>query len=289
MDIERRRHMLKAIIFLATFVVSSYAHAEVIGDVDGDGQVGLPEAIYSLQSLAGIRSPLANGDAVKTLKNILTVAKGNGNFTDPVAAVNSITDASESNPYLVVIGPGIYTISQTLVMKQYVNIVGCGENITKLTGAISTNTPASSAIISGASNSALSSLTVENTGGSYYSIALYIDSASSVVREVSTWASSGVTTVAIWNLSSTPTITNVTASASGGISYGVYNQSSSFPIIRQSVMEGQTNGLYTEADSRVKVGLSTIKNGAGGWNNKCTVCDDENGSALDQFCRWIPQ
>ena len=38
------------------------------------------------------------GDDAKPLKNIVTVAKANGNFADPVAAVNSIKDASVSNP-----------------------------------------------------------------------------------------------------------------------------------------------------------------------------------------------
>jgi hypothetical protein len=57
----------------------------------------------------------------RPLKNVITVAKANGKFKDPVAAVNSIIDASVSNPYLVVIGPGVYTITQTLVMKPYVD------------------------------------------------------------------------------------------------------------------------------------------------------------------------
>ncbi len=73
----------------------------------------------------------------KPLKNIVTVAKANGKFTDPVAAVNSITDASYDNPYLVVIGPGVYTLTHTLVMKPWVDITGSGENVTRLVGAIS--------------------------------------------------------------------------------------------------------------------------------------------------------
>jgi len=96
------------------------------------------------------------GDDPKPLKNIVTVAKANGDFKNPVSAVNSVTDASASNPYLVVIGPGVYTLTQTLVMKEYVEIVGSGENVTRLEGAISTNSlDASSAVISGANNAAL--------------------------------------------------------------------------------------------------------------------------------------
>ncbi len=86
----------------------------------------------------------------KTLKNIVTVAKANGKFTDPVAAVNSITGASENNPYLVVIGPGVYTLTHTLKMKPWVDITGSGENVTRLVGTISNdNEDESSAIVQG--------------------------------------------------------------------------------------------------------------------------------------------
>jgi len=175
------------------------------------------------------------GDDPKPLKNIITVAKANGNFTDPVAAVNSIKDASSSNPYLVVIGPGVYTITQTLQMKEYVDIVGSGQNVTRLTGAISTDSDnASSAIISGASNSALSSLTVENTGGSAYSIALYNGTASPMVTDVTAKASGGTDgNYGVENyVSSSPTMTGVTVWAIGGsITCGVINSYGSDPIM----------------------------------------------------------
>ncbi len=72
------------------------------------------------------------GDDAKPLKNIITVAKANGNFTDPVAAVNSIGDASANNPYLVVIGPGVYTVTQPLEMNEHVDIIGSGLRVSKL-------------------------------------------------------------------------------------------------------------------------------------------------------------
>ena len=141
----------------------------------------------------------------KPLKNVITVAKGNGKFTDPVAAVNPITDASATNPYLVVIGPGVYTVTSPVVMKPYVDIAGSGENVTKITGAFNS---LSSGTVCGANNSALSSLTVENTGGGSISIALY-------------------------NYNASPRMSNVTAKASGGTSgnVGVYNSSSSSPVM----------------------------------------------------------
>lgn len=234
--------MLRSIILLAAFIVSSTAYAGVIGDINGDGQVGLPEAVYALQSTAGIRSPLVSND---TLKNVITVAKANGNFTDPVAAVSSITDASATNPYLVVIGPGVYTITQTLQMKEYVGIVGSGENVTKLTGAISTGSSSSSAIISGASNSSLSSLTLENTGGGAYSIALYNGTVSPTISNVTALVSGGSSNYGVYNYnSSSPTMVDVSATASGGSNnYAVYNSGSS-PLMT-GIIATASGGSYS--------------------------------------------
>ena len=187
----------------------------------------------------------------KPLKNVITVAKAKGDFTDPVAAVNSIIDASASNPYLVVIGPGVYNLTQILVMKAYVDIVGSGENVTKLQGAISTsNHDASSAIISGANNAALSSLTVQNTGGSTYSIALYNDSAFPKVSHVTAKASGGTNNYGIFNFNSSwPTMIDVTAEGYGGTSaIGVYNSHYSWPTmtdVTAKASSGSANcGVY---------------------------------------------
>ena len=114
--------------------------------------------------------PMPGGQA-KPLKNIVTVAKANGNFTDPVAAVNSINDASMANPYLVVIGPGVYNLTTTLKMKPFVSIAGSGQRITMLQGSISSDDIVSTpAIISLANRTTLSDLTVANGGQGQYSI-----------------------------------------------------------------------------------------------------------------------
>jgi hypothetical protein len=172
------------------------------------------------------------GDDSKPLKNIITVAKANGDFKDPVAAVNSITDASAENPYLVVIGPGVYTITQTLQMKEYVDIAGSGENVTKIKGAISTSSYASSAIIAGSNCSTLSSLTVENTGGGDRSVALYNNGNSPTLQNVTAKASGGTDSFAIINETSSPKMTDVTATGLGGVNNrGLYNFSSSSPTL----------------------------------------------------------
>ena len=75
--------------------------------------------------------PLLSDD-LRPLKNIITVAKENGDFTDPVAAMESIKDSSKSNPYLMVIAPGHYLLESPLRIKYYVEVTGSGQNSTKL-------------------------------------------------------------------------------------------------------------------------------------------------------------
>jgi len=171
----------------------------------------------------------------KPLKNIVTVAKANGMFTDPVAAVNSITDASADNPYLVVIGPGVYTLTHTLVMKPWVDITGSGENVTRLVGAISGGSAdVNSAIVSGVTDAVMTELTVENNGGGNYSIAIFNYGAFSGnvrLRQITAISSGGLSNYAVFNENSSPTLEQVTIRASGGsISCGIYNDSS-YPIL----------------------------------------------------------
>jgi len=60
----------------------------------------------------------------KKIKNVITVAKSDGQFTDVNAELDSITDASATNPYLVVyITLRHYTITTTIQMKPFVTII----------------------------------------------------------------------------------------------------------------------------------------------------------------------
>lgn len=217
-------------------------------------------------------------NSAKELKNVVIVSAKGGDFTDPVAAVNSITDASESNPYLVLIGPGVYTLTQTLVMKPYVTIAGSGQEATILTGAISSGVVATSAMVSGADNATLCDLTIENNGGSIASIALYNDNSSPVVRNVTARASGGNGNVGVLNLnSSSPTMTDMTVSATGGDEcYGVSNNSASSPIMIGVIvyaLDGTENyGLRCAGNSGSSILNSAI--GAGGYAIKV---DDSEG------------
>lgn len=251
-------------------------------------------AMFSISAYAQTNKIIVipmSGDDLKPLKNIVTVAKENGDFSNPVTAINAIGTtlpaASASNPYLVFIAPGIYALTETLTMKEYVSIAGSGQKATKLTGSISTSGyDASSALVSGANNATISSITLENLGGigGKYSFALYNSGTSPDISNVSAIAMGGVTqNNGIFNYDhSSPNITHVTASASGGDStHGVRNQNSSSPTISHSTFDasnGNTNyGVRNVASSAPTITLVTFT--ASGGANSYGVGNANSGSA----------
>jgi pectin methylesterase-like acyl-CoA thioesterase len=79
--------------------------------------------------------------AMKTAyNNVLVVAKSGGHYNTISAALASISDNSAANRYLIWVAPGTYT--ETVTMKEYVDIEGAGEIATKITyaGSASLNT-----------------------------------------------------------------------------------------------------------------------------------------------------
>ena len=71
----------------------------------------------------------------KKYSNVIVVAKSGGDFTDPMSAMNSITNATAENTYLIKIMPGIYNIvgrDTVLEAHSYVDIEGSGKDVTVL-------------------------------------------------------------------------------------------------------------------------------------------------------------
>lgn len=129
-----------------------------------------------------------SGSDLNPLASIVTVAKEDGDFIDPVTAIASITDASASNPYLLAIAPGIYELgANQLVMKEYVEIVGAGQHATVLRGVISSPnlTNSAAAVVVGANNASISHLSIENSDDTYtYSVAIDNDEASPRISHI---------------------------------------------------------------------------------------------------------
>lgn len=61
--------------------------------------------------------------------NIITVSKRGSNYISIKSALDSITDSSETNPYIVLIGPGVF-IEDEMTIPDYVSVVGSAINTT---------------------------------------------------------------------------------------------------------------------------------------------------------------
>ena len=210
------------------------------------------------------------GDA-EPLQNIITVAKKNGNFEDPVAAMASIEGlADENNRYLMVIGPGVYVLTEALVMQEYVDISGSGQNATKLTGAISSDAVSqAAALVQGADHAEIRSLTIENTGtgGNTFSVGVYNSFASPTMADLTVIAS-GYGSLGVYNLHyASPKMSDMTVVASGeNGGYGIDNSDYSSPTMSNMVItaSGESNvfGIYNRNySSPVMSGLTITASG----------------------------
>ena len=192
-------------------------------------------AAMTAQADVGISADvITTGNEIKVLRPLL------GPDLDLHKIIKKIVDSGspgEGNPYLIKLGPGEHTIlpnpddaSNGLVMKPYISIVGSGQGVTVLKGAISSGAiDSSSAIVTTASNAVLSDLSVDNTGGSNVSIAINHDGAVAMrIERVTATASGASFNFGVFTTNSPLTMTNLTITATGGdFSYGVYDTASS--------------------------------------------------------------
>jgi hypothetical protein len=220
--------------------------------------------------------------ALKTApyKNVVVVAQSGGQYTSISAALNSITDASATHHYLVWVGPGVYT--ETVTMKQWVDIEGAGEQSTKITSA-----SGGLGTLVGANNAELRSLTVENAGGNTVATAIYNNSASPTMSSVAATASGGSNNYGVFNYLSSPNMTNVAATASGGsgsYNYGVFNNSSSPNM--SNVTATASGGSYSFGVSIVNTSSPTMSNvtaTASGAATSNRGVDNESSSSLSMM------
>jgi hypothetical protein len=182
--------------------------------------------------------------AKSSYPNVLVVAKSGGDYTSIQAALDVITDATESNPYLVRVMPGIY--EEPVTLKPFVTVQGSGRKLTVISYTVtSTGAPASGTVV-GADDAGLANLSVVNNHASDRGAAIYNSSVDGMTIDgVSALASGGTFNYAIYNTYSSPEIQNTIAAASAGTdtNYGVYNYYSS-PEIEDSVATA-SGGVYS--------------------------------------------
>jgi len=187
------------------------------------------------------------------------------NGTALLNTLNGITDASDLNPYLIKLGPGIYDLgtcdtsgtppfSCVVHMKPYVSIEGSGEKATKITAAVSSAVlPPTAGTVMGADNAELRFLSVESTGtGTHTTAIVNFETSPSILHvKVKATGLGSTNSYGFYNsLGSAPVMTNVTADASGGSNNnrGIFNSLSSAPVM--------TNVTATASGGTVSYGIS---------------------------------
>lgn len=193
-------------------------------------------------------------------------------------ALSGITDASQENPYLLKIEPGVYDLgSSPLVMKQWVDIEGSGEGVTTIRRAGSPNFDTGTVVA--ANKAELRFVTVENTGGATRATAIWNEGASSLrLLNVTARASGGSVNVGVDTLNASPEMTDLTVTAAGGggtDNYGLFNNGASPTVTNVTATASGGNlsqGVHNRNSSSpmmtdVTVTASNASNGnAGVWN-----------------------
>jgi hypothetical protein len=198
----------------------------------------------------------ATADAADAPDRVVWVADdGTGDFLLLSTALASITDASASNPYVVRIAPGEYTETATVALKTYVDVEGSGQGVTTITCECgSADLDASAATVSAGDIVAeIRHLTINNTGGSTYSLGVWtedvVDGSVSMSDVTATGTGGTNGNYGVRNDSSSPSMTDMTATGTGGTySYGVANVSSSSPSMMNVTATGtggtNSRGVY---------------------------------------------
>ena len=186
-----------------------------------------------------------------SLKNTLIVAQSGGQYTSINSALSSITNARSDNPYLIWVGPGVYT--ETFTLPSYVHLLGAGQEVTIIRHNRYLN--AGGGTINLAAHSSLRDLTVENYGGGSGNIYTAI------------YATNGITDTLVQN---------VTARATGSAGnkqtiyvYGARTDTILKDVTAQARGAGDNYALVIEngAHARVDSGVYT----ALGGDNACGI------------------
>lgn len=110
---------------------------------------------------------------LRPLDNVITVSPSGGDFTSIQSALDSITDASFSNRYLVLVGPGTY--GEYVTLKSWVSVEGAGPEAT-IIAAGGGDLFGFAATVTGADGAVLRGVRIESDGASAnYSLGVLAD------------------------------------------------------------------------------------------------------------------
>lgn len=204
------------------------------------------------------------------IAKVAIVATSGGDYNNPATAMAEYrtwcgSAPSAETPCLLKIMPGIYDLGTSpLQMQPYIDIEGSGENTTIVQGNISTS-DFSAGLVTGANHSEIRFLTVNNVGDGENTIAFYNSSAAPKMTNITAIAAGGVNSIGVHNVSSSPIMTNVTAKAEGQqFNYGVSNflSSPTMTNVTTTASGGSyCNGVRNVSSSPIMANMSVTASG----------------------------
>jgi len=214
-----------------------------------------------------------------------TVASGNALWN----AINGITGASATNPYLVKIEPGTYEITGigthgAVFMKDYVDIEGSGQNVTTIHGAPTNGGD----IVLSASYAELRDLTVinEGTGDVISAIGVYAASTAFAISNVTAITNSqgGLFEEA---LSGVAVVKDSTFIAKGlaNEADGIYCNEDKTLYLLRSVAQGKSYALRTSSGDAYIVDSQLIGGVDFAGPGVCVGAYDGSFAALNTSCQ----
>lgn len=231
----------------------AYVDSEVAAVPAGPPGPAGPTGPTGSDGPAGPTGP--TGPAGAGMTRVITVDGGSSastNGANLVAAVNGITGNSAAAPFLVRVGPGVFTIGSTLTLGDHVALEGAGRFITQIEGSAGSGVP-SIALAGTAAQARGFSLDVSTLGGTALGISISGDHAR--VTDVFLTATGGfgqsATAIEVNGVSQRAFIDEVVASASalGGSAFTLVASLSALVGVRNSELGGD-----------VEVGASTQVN-----------------------------
>ena len=237
--------------------IAKYNGSQWVCDVDIDTDTDTDTTYTAGRGLALVDTEFSAAGV--PMENVIVVAEAGGNFTSVAAAVNGISDASESNPYLVWVAPGRYVETETTQIPAYVHLKGAGSNVTTVTSSITAATHFDATTVVVNDNARLSNIEVENTGDSSLAIAVYVlpTSRETIVENVfaSATGTGGTGHFAFYVNDADLVLRGVHAQATGATTVntavGIINNTGGFPrtLIEDSTLLGGNNNTESCADS----------------------------------------
>lgn len=202
-------------------------------------------------------------------QNVIIVAKSGGDFASIQAAIDSITDASDSNRYLVWIAPGMY--EEQVAMQPYVDLAGAGADVTTIRygGSSSPIT----ATVSAASYSGLRDLRIEaDSSGLVYATGLAASEVSEaklqdVVIEVAASGGAAPELRGIYASDSTLALSNVeiASDAASSVTTGIYASGGALEVSGGGIAVFSANTCYgVRGVSGARLELTNANIAAGG-------------------------